>query len=269
MSKYNKLWVLINNNGQDNQILSFDEIEKTLGFPIDHSFLTYKKELFEFGYEVKKISMKEKTIVFTKKSKKGIVVYIHGKGGNASESEHYQPLFPNFNCVGLKYSSDTPWDAMNEFPIEFKKITKEYSNIILIANSIGAYYCLSAINDKRIKKTFLISPMVDMRKTIVNMMNQYNISEKKLFEKQEIITKNGDILSWKYWDFVNSHKLSSSQNTFILYGQNDCMTDLNSIKTFVKEQNAHLTIMPNGEHWFHTKEQMQFIDKWITDNNNI
>lgn len=67
MSKYNKLWELINNNGQDNQILSFDEIEKTLGFQIDHSFLTYKKELFEFRYEVKKISMKEKTIVFTKK----------------------------------------------------------------------------------------------------------------------------------------------------------------------------------------------------------
>ncbi len=27
---------------------------------------------------------------------------------------------------------------------------------------------------------------------------------------------------------------------------------------------AELTVMPNGEHWFHTEEQMQFLDRWIT-----
>ena len=33
---------------------------------INHSFLTYKKEAKEFGYEVGKISMKEKTVIFNK-----------------------------------------------------------------------------------------------------------------------------------------------------------------------------------------------------------
>lgn len=37
-----------------------------LGFPIDHSFLTYKKELKEYGFDVGKISMREQTIEFTK-----------------------------------------------------------------------------------------------------------------------------------------------------------------------------------------------------------
>ncbi len=37
-----------------------------LGFAIDHSFLTYKKELKEYGYEVSKISMKRKTVIFNK-----------------------------------------------------------------------------------------------------------------------------------------------------------------------------------------------------------
>ncbi len=69
MSKYNKLWELISNNGQDNQVLSFDEIEKALGFPIDHSFLTYKKELLDYGYIVKKISMKERIILVSKESR--------------------------------------------------------------------------------------------------------------------------------------------------------------------------------------------------------
>ena len=32
-------------------------------FDIDHSFLTYKKELLEYGYEVAKISIKEKYVL--------------------------------------------------------------------------------------------------------------------------------------------------------------------------------------------------------------
>lgn len=26
---------------------------------------------------------------------------------------------------------------------------------------------------------------------------------------------------------------------------------------------ADLTVMPGGEHWFHTPEQMQFLDDWM------
>ena len=37
-----------------------------MGFEIDHSFLAYKKELKEYGYEAGKISMKEKTVTFRK-----------------------------------------------------------------------------------------------------------------------------------------------------------------------------------------------------------
>ena len=51
---------------KENYKLSYDEIKEILGFEIDHSFLTNKKELKEYGYEVGKISMKEKTIIFNK-----------------------------------------------------------------------------------------------------------------------------------------------------------------------------------------------------------
>lgn len=57
---------LYKNNNKDSYKLTYDEIENILGFPIDHSFLTYKKELISYGYEVTKISMKEKTILFNK-----------------------------------------------------------------------------------------------------------------------------------------------------------------------------------------------------------
>ena len=66
MSKYTALWNWIKENGTDSFSLTFDEIGEIAGVPIDHSFLTYKKELQEYGYSVKKISMKEKTVAFEK-----------------------------------------------------------------------------------------------------------------------------------------------------------------------------------------------------------
>ena len=64
MSKYELLWNWIQENGTDSFKLTFDEIEKIAGIPTDHSFLTYKKELTEYGFTVGKISMKEQTVSF-------------------------------------------------------------------------------------------------------------------------------------------------------------------------------------------------------------
>ena len=64
MSKYAPLWAHIQADGRDSFTLSFAQIEAILGFPIDHSFLNYKKELQEYGYRTGKISLKEQTVGF-------------------------------------------------------------------------------------------------------------------------------------------------------------------------------------------------------------
>lgn len=66
MSKYQPLWQYLQANHQENYQLSFAEIKAILGFDLDHSFLTAKKELPAYGYTVGKISMKEKTVTFHK-----------------------------------------------------------------------------------------------------------------------------------------------------------------------------------------------------------
>lgn len=66
MSKYDALWEYVQKNGMESFQLTFDEIQDIAGIPIDHSFLKYKKELAEYGYQVGKISMKEKTVGFRK-----------------------------------------------------------------------------------------------------------------------------------------------------------------------------------------------------------
>lgn len=64
MSKYESLWKYLKENNQKEYKLSYIEIKNILGFDLDHSFLTYKKEAREYGYEVGKISLKEKTVIF-------------------------------------------------------------------------------------------------------------------------------------------------------------------------------------------------------------
>lgn len=66
MSKYNPLWDYLKTCEKDSVILSFHEIQQIAGYPVDHSFLSYKKELLEYGYQVGKISIKNKTISFNK-----------------------------------------------------------------------------------------------------------------------------------------------------------------------------------------------------------
>ena len=71
MSKYHALWVYIHESGKPQLTLTFDEIGQIAEVPLDHSFLKYKKELFDFGYEVGKISMKNQTVDFIKQEEGG------------------------------------------------------------------------------------------------------------------------------------------------------------------------------------------------------
>ena len=66
MSKYEPLWKYIIDNQKTEYKLTYEEIRSILGFDLDHSFLKYKKELLEYGYEVVKISIKEKYVLIHK-----------------------------------------------------------------------------------------------------------------------------------------------------------------------------------------------------------
>ena len=66
MSKYDALWAYVQKDGSPTLKLTFEQIQEIAGIPIDHSFLKYKKELAEYGWQVGKISMKEQTVFFHK-----------------------------------------------------------------------------------------------------------------------------------------------------------------------------------------------------------
>ena len=191
------------------------------------------------------------------------IIYVHGKGGSAEEADHYKPLFPNCEVIGFDYRSQTLWEAKEEFPAFFAQQRQRCDRLILIAGSIGAFFSMSALDETLVDRAYLISPVVDMENLIGNMMRWANVTEQELAEKKEIATDFGETLSWEYLCYVRQHPIIWNVSTCILYGEHDNLTSIETVSAFAKRYHADLTVMPGGEHWFHTEEQMQFLDHWL------
>ena len=174
-----------------------------------------------------------------RKKKMNAVLYIHGKDGNASESEHYKPLFPDCEVSGLDYKAFSPWETGREIHEAVKELKTRHENIILIANSIGAFFCMNAGIEGMIQKAYFISPVVDMEKL------------------------RGVELTGEWLHYVRTCPVGWNVPTHILYGNNDNLIPFETLGDFAKEHNFTLVVMENGEHWFHTEEQMAFLDDWI------
>ena len=191
------------------------------------------------------------------------ILYIHGKDGSATESEHYKSLFSDCEVIGLDYQTFTPWETGKEIYDAVKALKSKYENVILIANSIGAFFSINGGIDDMIQKAYFISPIVDMEKLIADMMKWANVTEQELESKGVIHTDFGEDLSWDYLCYVRNHPIEWHVPTQILYGSKEHLMSIDTITDFVKKHNASLTVMQGGEHWFHTEEQMQFLDNWI------
>ena len=110
-----------------------------------------------------------------------VAVYIHGKGGSAAEASYYKRFFgEEYDVIGFDYKSELPWAVKDEFQNYFVDIFTRYDEVVLIANSIGAYFSFLSLSKFNIEKAMFISPIVDMEKLILDKMKEVGISEKNL-----------------------------------------------------------------------------------------
>ena len=146
--------------------------------------------------------------------------------------------------------------------IEYAKLN--YEEINLWACSMGAYFSLLAYKDEDIKQGVFLSPVINMKVIIDNMMLWSNTTEEKLKEKQEIKTDFGQTLYWDYYKYVKDNPITNwNKKTYILYGDKDNMQDRATIERFIKDFNCNLTVLENGEHYFHTEEQLNYYNNWL------
>lgn len=194
---------------------------------------------------------------------KAVVLYVHGKGGSAAEAEHYRPLFPEADVVGFDYHSENPWSAKAEFSEKIAALRANYDQIFLISVSIGTYFSMSAGISDSIRRAWLISPIVDMERLILSMLSWAGETEEALQARKIIPTTFGEDLSWEYLQYVRSHPIQWRAPTEILCGSTDSLQSIETIRAFARRFRAGVTVMEGGEHWFHTAEQMKFLDDWI------
>lgn len=170
---------------------------------------------------------------------------------------------PDMILSGLITTTVFPRQQKEIYGAVYDKLAGRYSHISVLANSIGAYFAMLALQDRKVNKAALISPILDMERLICDMMLWAGVTEETLEKQGEIPTTFGETLSYKYLCYVRDNPICWTVPTEILYAEKDNLTSRNTVEQFVSSHNAHLTVMENGEHWFYTDEQLNFLCKWL------
>lgn len=209
-------------------------------------------------------------------SSENLFLHIHGKMGCKEEAgrfanivcpEGYQVLsidLPGHGERTGEMERFVPWEVVPELRAIYGFAQQRWKKISLYANSIGAYFSLLAFQEAKLEKSLFVSPILDMDKLIRDMMGRAGVTQEQLQQAGEIPTAFGETLSWKYLTYAAEHRITKwDSSTAILYAGQDHLTARETVDNFVQRFACTVTVMENGEHWFHTEEQLAVLDAWL------
>lgn len=209
-------------------------------------------------------------------SSESLFLHLHGKMGCKEEAARlaeivcpkgYQVLSMDLPGHGERTSEMerfVPWEVVPELQAVYGFARQRWKNISLYANSIGAYFSLLAFREVKLEKSLLVSPILDMEKLIRDMMGWAGVTREQLQKAGEIPTAFGETLSWKYLTYAEEHRITRWDSpTAILYAGQDHLTARETARDFAQRFGCTVTVMENGEHWFHTEEQLTVLDAWL------
>lgn len=219
--------------------------------------------LFDGQIMEKKSEEKEPSKPKQKKVKK-VAIYIHGLNGSAEEANDFEYLKDQYDVIGIDYQDGNPWEVGPAIKERFEEIIKPYDEVVVIANSIGAFYAYEYLDGSKIKQAFFISPIVSMLQSIIDLMVRYNIKDRELREKQFIELDDGTVLSYDFYQHVSDDEDNWNVPTDVLYGIYDEVVFYSTMIEFLETHpSCKLTVKSDAQHYFHTEEEMQFIKEWI------
>ena len=205
-----------------------------------------------------------------------LYLFVHGKMSCKEEAERLADIAMRrgFQVLGFDLPEHgdrkgeaypcTVWNGVRDLRTIGTYACKNWKNLSLFACSLGAYFSLLAYKDFELEKCLFLSPILDMKRLISNMMQWSKVSEEMLEEKGEIPTAFGETLSWEYYRYVKENPVTLWNNpTSILYGSEDTLTERHILDTFVATFKCDLHVLQGGEHYFHTPEQLEVLEKWL------
>lgn len=216
-------------------------------------------------------------ILYGKPSEK-LFLCVHGKNSRKEEAEPFaeiaekqghQVISFDLPGHGERAGDPEPCTARNgvrDLNIIYSALENDYSEFSLFACSLGAYFSLIAYSRIRFAQCLFLSPILDMKRLIENMMRWANVSESELKEKGTIETSFGEPLSWDYYQYVRENPVVQWDSpTSILYGENDHLTEKCVLDRFAEKHHCRVSLMKNGEHFFHTEEQLLYLSRWLRE----
>lgn len=210
---------------------------------------------------------------------KRIFLFVHGMGGSKEEAVAFAEIVQSkgWQVVGVDLPehgeriNETerfyPWVVVPELHAVWDALEQSQpEKIALRANSIGAWFSMLAFGDKQIAQSLFVSPILDMSRLIERMMLWANVTKEELQERKIIETGFGQPLSWDYYCYAKQHPVENwSSPASLLYGSLESLTDRSDMDAFAERFHCDLTVMENGEHWFHTEEQLAVLNDWIAE----
>lgn len=149
-------------------------------------------------------------------------------------------------------------DAMMAYA---RSISREIS---MFACSMGAYFSLLVLHSLPLRQCLFLSPVLDMERIIDQMMAGAGISESRLKAEKEIPLPLGPTLYWDYYCYVKGNPIVAWEHpTSILYGSADNLCEHAVVSAFAKRFGCDLQVLEQGEHYFHTEEQLRGFRQWL------
>lgn len=214
------------------------------------------------------------SIVYGEKSSR-VYLFVHGQNGYKEEAESFAEtvLQKGWQVVSIdlpehgERKKETgrfyPWIIVPELQKIGSRLDSHWESLALRATSIGAWFSMLAFADKRIEKSLFVSPILNMGRLIENMIQWAGVTKEELEAKKAIPTDFGQTLSWDYYLYAKQHPITKWNNkTNLLFGSKDHMTERSVTDAFAQRFACDLKVMENGEHWFHTEEQLALLKRW-------
>lgn len=217
------------------------------------------------------------TVLWGEKSKK-LFIAVHGNMSNKEDvviqilaeealQKGYQVLSFDLPEHGERKNDSGPCKVqfcVSDLSIIMNYAKEHWKEVSLFACSMGAYFSLLAYKNDLLRKALFLSPVVNMERIIENMMIWFNVTPERLKKEMTIETPIGQKLYWDYFCYVKQHPISTwNTDTDVMYGAKDELCEIEDINYFVKKYCCRLEVMDEGEHYFHTEEQLNVFKHWL------
>ena len=173
-----------------------------------------------------------------------VFLFVHGLHGRKEEALAFAEVAVprGYQVLGIDLPVvRKPWEVLPLLNEVRDYLYENWKHVSIRANSIGSWFSLLAFQGQEVEQALFVSPILDMKRFI------------------ELMPQRED----DYYEWVVSNLITQwNAPTYIFRPETDLVVSEEVGCDFISEYQCKVTTMPNGEHWFHTPEQLAYMKAW-------